>query len=138
MSAQVVRIFTFIGYYQPLETRFPDITNQLVPICQQLAWRGTAKEAKNAIHCLQANLKNPQLIFAEILHALKEHFVTSSPHCRTSTVALGHLAPLITDHSSKFQIRCIVSRYIVKELLLKVISTWHSSSLKLVSDRSMI
>ena len=120
VSVHVLSILTFIGNYRPLETRFPDVTSQLVPICQRLALEGTPKQAKHAIRCLLSNLANHQPVFANILEASKGRLVTSSPHCRTSIVTLGHLAPLITDSFNKFQIRNIVSRNIVKELLLKV------------------
>lgn len=119
VSAQVLCILTFIGKYRPLETQFPDVVSQLIPICERLASEGTPKQAKHAIRCLHVNLTNQEPVFSKILDTLKEHLVTSSPYCRTSIVTLGHLALLLPDKFQKFQIKNIVSRKIVKELLLK-------------------
>lgn len=135
VSAQVLCILTFIGKYRPLETQFPDVVSQLIPICERLASEGTPKQAKHAIRCLHVNLTNQEPVFSKILDTLKEHLVTSSPYCRTSIVTLGHLALLLPDKFQKFQIKNIVSRKIVKELLLKVTYISHLSIPKCVTPK---
>ena len=122
VSAMVLCILTFVGKYRPLETQFPDMVSQLIPICERLASEGTPKQAKHAIRCLHVNLTNQEPVFSKILDTLKEHLVTSSPCCRTSIVTLGHLALLLPDKFT-IPIKNIVSRKIVKELLLKVSSS---------------
>lgn len=119
VSAMVLCILTFVGKYRPLEAQFPDIVSQLIPICERLATEGTTKQAKHAMRCLHVNITNQEQVFSKILESLKDNLVTSSPHCRTSIVTLGHMALLLPDRFT-IQIKNIVSRKIVKELLLKV------------------
>ena len=118
VSAMVLCILTFIGKYRPLESQFPDIVNQLVPICERLATQGTTKQAKHAMRCLHVNVTNQEQVFTKILDAVKENLSPSSPHCRTSIVTLGHMALLLPERFT-IPIKNIVSRKIVKELLLK-------------------
>jgi len=120
VSAMVLCILTSVGKYRPLESsQFPDIASQLIPICQRLATKGTTKQAKHAMRCLHVNITNQEQVFSTMLESLKDNLVTSSPHCRTSIVTLGHMALLLPDRFT-IQIKNIVSRKIVKELLLKV------------------
>nr|CAH0110668.1 unnamed protein product [Daphnia galeata] len=108
VSAMVLCILTFVGKYRPLETHFQDIVSQLIPICERLATEGTTKQAKHAMRCLHVNIANQE----------QDNLVTSSPHCRTSIVTLGHMALLLPERFT-IPIKNIVSRKIVKELLLK-------------------
>ncbi len=119
VSAMVLCILTFVGKYRPLETQFPSIVNQLIPICERLATEGTTKQAKHAMRCLHVNITNQEQVFSKILDSLKDNLVMSSPHCRTSIVTLGHMALLLPDRFT-VAIKNTVSRKIVKELLLKV------------------
>lgn len=119
VSAMVLCILTFVGKYRPLETQFPNIVSQLIPICERLATEGTTKQAKHAMRCLHVNITNQDQVFSKILESLKDNLSMSSPHCRTSIVTLGHLALLLPDRFT-INIKNIVSRKIVKELLLKV------------------
>lgn len=121
VSAMVLCILTFVGKYRSLETEFAHITSQLVPICEKLATEGTTKQAKHAMRCLHVNIANQEEVFSKILESLKESLVTSSPHCRTSIVTLGHMALLLPERFT-IPIKNVVSRKIVKELLLKVCS----------------
>ncbi|XP_057373894.1 sister chromatid cohesion protein PDS5 homolog B-B-like isoform X1 [Daphnia carinata] len=118
VSAMVLCILTFVGKYRPLEAQFRDIVSQLIPICERLATEGTTKQAKHAMRCLHVNITNHEQVFSKILESLKDNLTTSSPHCRTSIVTLGHMALLLPDRFT-IQIKNIVSRKIVKELLLK-------------------
>lgn len=119
VSAMVLCILTFVGKYRPLDTQFPDIVGQLIPICERLATEGSTKQAKHAMRCLHVNVTNQEEVFSRILESLKENLVLSSPYCRTSIVSLGHMALLLPGRFT-IPIKNIVSRKIVKELLLKV------------------
>lgn len=119
VSAMVLCILTFVGKYRPLEAQFPDIVSQLIPVCERLATEGTTKQAKHAMRCLHVNITNQEQVFSRILDCLKENLGITSPHCRTSIVTLGHMALLLPDRFT-VQIKNVVSRKIVKELLLKV------------------
>lgn len=115
----VLSVFTFLGKYKCLYDQFPNLMNTLAPICKELACTGTPKQAKGAIHCIHKNM--PPLhdeIFAQILEAVKENLVLDSPHYRTAIVALGHIAFTFPE-KYKVPIKNIVSRKIVKELLVK-------------------
>lgn len=120
VSAMVLCILTFIGKYRSLETDFSHITTQLVPICERLATQGTTKQAKHAMRCLHVNIANQEEVFSKILDSLKESLVTTSEYCRTSIVTLGHMALLLPERFTH-PIKNVVSRKIVKELLLKVL-----------------
>lgn len=125
VSAMVLCILTFVGKYRPLEVQFSDIVSQLIPICERLATEGTTKQAKHAMRCLHVNVTSQEQVFTRILDSLKDNLVLSSPNCRTSIVTLGHMALLLPDRFM-VQIKNIVSRRIVKELLLKVNIEHHS------------
>ncbi|KAF7284502.1 cohesin associated factor B pds5 [Rhynchophorus ferrugineus] len=115
----VLSLLTFLGKYKCLYDQFPNLMETLAPICKDLACTGTPKQAKGAIHCIHKNM--PPLhdeLFAQILESIKENLVPESPHYRTAIVALGHIAFTFPE-KYKVPIKNIVSRKIVKELLVK-------------------
>ncbi|XP_060530817.1 sister chromatid cohesion protein PDS5 homolog B isoform X2 [Cylas formicarius] len=114
----VLSIFTFLGKYKCLYEQFPNLIYTLAPTCTELACTGTPKQAKGAIHCIFKNM--PPLhdeLFSSILESVKNNLTPESPHYRTAIVALGHIAYNVPD-KYKVQIKNIVSRKIVKELLV--------------------
>ncbi|XP_071446886.1 sister chromatid cohesion protein PDS5 homolog A isoform X2 [Hetaerina americana] len=115
----VLSVLTFVGKYKPIGEAFPDIGKVLIPLCQNFAETGTPKQAKQAIRCLFVNIVNNQdLVFTEILEKLKENLTHTSPYYRTAIVSLGHIAYNLPD-KFPIQIKNIVSRKIVKDLLMK-------------------
>ncbi|XP_017780712.1 PREDICTED: sister chromatid cohesion protein PDS5 homolog B isoform X2 [Nicrophorus vespilloides] len=115
----VLSIFIFLGKYKCLYDDFPNLMDQLSPICKSFAEYGTPKQAKGAIRCIFVNM--PLLhesLFPAILETAKINLESSSPHYRTAIVSLGHIAYNIPE-KCKVQIKNIVSRKIVKELLVK-------------------
>lgn len=115
----VLNVLTFLGKYKCLYDQFPHLMNNLAPICKELACTGTPKQAKGAIHCIHKNM--PPLhdeLFAQILESIKENLIPESPHYRTAIVSLGHIAFTFPE-KYKVPIKNIVSRKIVKELLVK-------------------
>lgn len=120
----VLSVLTFLGKYRPIGEPFPDIAQSLVPTCKRLAVEGTPKQAKQAIRCLYINvINNKDELFTEILDRIKEQLEPSSEHYRTAIVALGHIAYNLPD-KNPVQIKNIVSRKIVKELLVKDYVDW--------------
>ncbi|XP_066263104.1 sister chromatid cohesion protein PDS5 homolog B [Euwallacea similis] len=122
VAPPVLSVFIFLGKYKCLYDQFPNLMNTLAPICKELAATGTPKQAKGAIHCIQKNM--PPLhdeIFAQILESVKENLIPESPHYRTAIVALGHIAFTFPE-KYKVSIKNIVSRKIVKDLLVKDVS----------------
>ncbi|KAJ8925853.1 hypothetical protein NQ315_009705 [Exocentrus adspersus] len=113
----VLSVFTFLGKYKCLYEQFPDLMDSMTPICKELAQTGTPKQAKGAIHCIFKNMPYEN-IFPSILEAIKNNLTPESPHYRTAIVTLGHIAFNVPERY-KVQIKNIVSRKIVKELLVK-------------------
>ncbi|KAJ8941700.1 hypothetical protein NQ318_023296 [Aromia moschata] len=115
----VLSVFTFLGKYRCLYEQFPDLMDSLAPICKELAQSGTPKQAKGAIHCIYKNMPDlHETLFPNILEAIKNNLTPDSPHYRTAIVTLGHIAYNVPERY-KVQIKNIVSRKIVKELLVK-------------------
>jgi len=116
----VLSILTFIGKHKPLNDSFPDLHDILQRICEQFINLGTAKQAKQAMKCMHMNTsENVDKVFNGILEKIKENLMgEKNNHYLTAIVALGHLAYLLPD---KFpvQIKNLVSRKIVKELVMK-------------------
>ncbi|XP_074036685.1 cohesin associated factor B pds5 [Leptinotarsa decemlineata] len=115
----VLSIFTFLGKYRCLYEQFPELMEELAPICKNFSQTGTPKQAKGAIHCIFKNMPDlHETLFPSILDTIKDNLTPSSAHYRTAIVTLGHIAFNIPDRY-KVQIKNIVSRKIVKELLVK-------------------
>lgn len=92
------------------DEEFPELMNELAPICQQFAETGTPKQAKGAIRCIYVNM--PELhdsLFPCILETIKTNLNPDSDHYRTAIVTLGHIAFNVPD-KCKVQIKNIVSR----------------------------
>lgn len=119
VAPQVFSVFTFLGKYKCLYEEFPDLMKELAPICKEMAMTGTSKQAKGAIHCIYKNMPDlHEELFPEILEVTQNNLEPDSPHYRTAIVALGHIAFNIPE-KYKVKIKNIVSRKIVKELLVK-------------------
>ncbi|KAL7294326.1 hypothetical protein TKK_0012336 [Trichogramma kaykai] len=115
----VLSIFTFLGKYKPLCEVSVDITNQLIPICKNYVESGTPKQSKQAIRCLFINMvDNHDTIFPALIESIKNALNPSSADYRTAIVALGHIAYNLPEKYHQ-QIKVMVSRKIVKELLVK-------------------
>lgn len=119
VAPAVLTVFTFLGKYKCLYENFPSVMEKLAPICKEYAEMGTPKQAKGAIHCIYKNMPTlHDTLFPSILETIKNNLCPESPHYRTAIVALGHIAFNVPEQY-KIQIKNIVSRKIVKELLVK-------------------
>jgi len=117
----VLHILSFIGKHKPINESFPDLQKILGQICAQFIKLGTPKQAKQAVKCMFMNTKteNQEKVFSDILEVIKENLSgEKGKYYLTAIVALGHLAFHLPD---KFpvQIKNLVSRKIVKELVMK-------------------
>ncbi len=116
----LLNILSFIGKHKPINEKFPDLHEKLKKICLQFIGLGTPKEAKQAIKCLYLNTtENIEEVFSAVLEKIKENLNGEKNKLYlTAIVALGHLAFYLPD---KFpaQIKNLVSRKIVKELVMK-------------------
>ncbi|XP_053680344.1 sister chromatid cohesion protein PDS5 homolog B [Anopheles nili] len=135
VAPYVLKAFTYLGRYKALIESHPAILKELAPLCKEFAIVGTPKQAKHAIRCMFVNTQTGSAgsgndlqgsgtdltsidIFPEIVEGLKQTLHPQSEHYRTAIVTLGHIAYNLPE---KFhvQIKNIISRKIVKELLVK-------------------
>ncbi|XP_062565110.1 sister chromatid cohesion protein PDS5 homolog B isoform X2 [Armigeres subalbatus] len=132
VAPYVLKAFTYLGRYKPLVESHVEILKELGPICKEFAVAGSPKQAKHAIRCMfvntQSNDPNIDLsvdIFPEIVESFKLTLNPENEHYRTAIVSLGHIAYNLPD---KFhvQVKNIISRKIVKELLVKETSNSRS------------
>lgn len=126
----VLSVFTFLGKYKSLYEEFPEIMNELAPLCRQFAETGTPKQAKGAIRCIYVNM--PELhdtLFPYILETIKTNLTPESPHYRTAIVSLGHIAFNVPD-KCKVQIKNIVSRKVRRVLSFFKLLNFLFSSLR--------
>jgi sister-chromatid-cohesion protein PDS5 len=116
----VLSILSFVGKHKPISEQFPQLQEVLANICLQFVKLGTKKQAKQAVKCMFLNTKeNQDAVFTTLLDAIKENLNGSKNRMyMTAIVALGHLAFYLPD---KFpvQVKNLVSRKIVKELVMK-------------------
>merc|ERR1719348_1238010 len=116
----VLSILTFIGKHKPISESFPELQDILAKICMQFIKLGTPKQAKQAMKCMYMNTtENQEKVFSGILDVIKENLNgDKNKHYLTAIVALGHLSFHLPE---KFpvQIKNLVSRKIVKELVMK-------------------
>lgn len=125
VAPYVLKAFTYLGRYKPLIESHVEILKELGPICKEFAVAGSPKQAKHAIRCMFVNTQttDPKVdlsvdIFPEIVESFKLTLNPENEHYRTAIVSLGHIAYNLPE---KFhvQIKNIISRKIVKELLVK-------------------
>lgn len=134
VAPYILKALTYLGRYKPLIECHPDVVSELAPVCKELALSGTPKQAKHAIRCMfvntqtssevsdeEANAKQFD-IFTDIVDAFKITLDPNHENYRTAIVCLGHIAYNMPDRFV-VQIKNIISRKIVKELLVKDAST---------------
>lgn len=130
VAPYILKALTYLGRYKPLIDCHAEFLSELAPICKELALSGTPKQAKHAIRCMYVNTQTSNEdeiaqkmeanldIFPEIVESFKQTLDPTTDTYRTAIVALGHIA---YNMPTKFvpQIKNIISRKIVKELLVK-------------------
>ena len=116
----VLHILSFIGKHKPIQTSFGELQGILRKICLQFVKLGTPKQAKQAIKCMYMNtVENQDQVFTEILDTIKDNLNgEKGKSYLTAIVALGHLSINLPDRFP-VQIKNLVSRKIVKELVMK-------------------
>lgn len=131
VAPYVLKGLTYLGRYKPLIECHSEVMAELAPICRELALSGTPKQAKHAIRCMfvntqtsaddsdetNANGRNLD-IFTDIVDSFKVTLDPNHENYRTAIVCLGHVAYNMPDKYN-LQIKNIISRKIVKDLLVK-------------------
>ncbi|XP_023237020.1 sister chromatid cohesion protein PDS5 homolog B-like [Centruroides sculpturatus] len=110
-----LQILTNIG--ESIEKKYPNVAQRLLPLLKNFVQNGSVKQAKYAVACINTAVSNKEKIFGEILEHLKQHLSLSSGYFRTALVSVGHIAFRCSDLFGP-QIKSIVSKVIVKELLM--------------------
>lgn len=134
VAPYVLKALTYLGRYKPLIDSHTEVLTELSPICKELALSGTAKQAKHAIRCMfvntqtgsessnsneETNGNNSSFdIFSDILESFKITLDPNHEGYRTAIVCLGHIAYNMPNRYQN-QIKTIISRKIVKDLLVK-------------------
>ncbi|KAJ6650026.1 Sister chromatid cohesion protein PDS5 like B-B [Pseudolycoriella hygida] len=134
VAPYILKAFTYLGRFKPLIIENQDVLEELAPICKEYAISGSPKQAKHAIRCMFVNSEGTENqsfdVFADIVESLKTTLNPEHPNYRTGIVALGHIAYNLPD-KFQVQIKNLISRKIVKDLLVKDTS---SSEKSLSSD----
>ena len=121
-APMTLSILGFVGKYKPLGESFPDLLGELTPLCKVYISGEGPKRAKQAVKCLFMNTpkEKHEEVFADVLESVKANLEPAKGETYiTAIVALGHLAFHLPDNFT-VQIKNLVSRKIVKELLMKV------------------
>lgn len=132
VAPYILKAFTYLGRFKPLIIENQDVLEELAPICKEFAISGNPKQAKHAIRCMfvntegQDNQTSSMDVFAEIVDSLKTTLHPEHPNYRTGIVALGHIAYNLPD-KFQVQIKNLISRKIVKDLLVKDTSSSEKS-----------
>lgn len=133
VAPYVLKALTYLGRYKPLIDCHAEVLNELGPICKELAITGTPKQAKHAIRCMFVNTQtsadsngiddnSAYDIFNDIVESFKKTLDISSENFRTAIVSIGHIAYNMPDRFN-VTIKNLISRKVVKELLVKDLST---------------
>lgn len=85
---------------------------------QKIVKIGTPRQAKHAVRCIHTLCHNSNKIFDQIFTHLKKNMDLDSPNFLTSLVAIGHMTQLCPSEFAP-AVKNIVSRFIVKELLMQ-------------------
>jgi len=83
----------------------------LVPHCENILVNGTPKQAKQAVRCLNTNMKESarNQTFSQVLDVLRVNLDPTNPNYRTAIIALGHIALLMPDEF-KVEMKGIISQ----------------------------
>lgn len=151
VAPYVLKAFTYLGRFKPLIDSHNHILAELSPVCKAMAMSGTPKQAKHAIRCMFVNMdsgggvggngtaaggsaaaqSDPLAyeidIFGDLVDSFKTNLTPQHSHYRTAIVALGHIAYNLPE-KYQVQIKNIISRKIVKELLVRDASTVRGGS----------
>lgn len=124
VAPYILKAFTYLGRYKPLVESHPAVILELAPLCKEFAISGTPKQAKHAIRCMYVNTQSETTelidgdIFSQIIESFRTTLNPDYEHYRTAIVSLGHIAYNMPD-KFQVQIKNIISRKIVKDLLVK-------------------
>ncbi|TNN54712.1 Sister chromatid cohesion protein PDS5 B [Liparis tanakae] len=116
VAEAALQIFKNTG--SKLEESFPHIKSVLLPVLQAKAKRGLPRQAKYAIHCINAMFTNRDTHFAQIFEPLHKGLDPANlEQLITPLTTLGHLAQLAPEQFAA-PLKSLVANFIVKDLLM--------------------
>ncbi|XP_029458531.1 sister chromatid cohesion protein PDS5 homolog B isoform X2 [Rhinatrema bivittatum] len=116
VAEAALQIFKNTGH--KIEDDFPHIRSALLPVLQQKAKKGPARQAKYSIHCIHAIFSSKETQFAQIFEPLHKSLDPSNPEqLLTPLVSIGHIALLAPDQFAA-PLKSLVATFIVKDLLM--------------------
>ncbi|KAK3738251.1 hypothetical protein RRG08_039662 [Elysia crispata] len=116
ISDLALQILTNTG--TKLHIDHPEVYSSLVPLLINLAKFGSPRQAKHALRCINTLCINKEQAVANIFESIQSALDPENANYLTAIVSLGHIAQLFPDLFPN-EIKSIVSKYIVKELLMK-------------------
>uniref|UniRef100_A0A672FED8 PDS5 cohesin associated factor B n=1 Tax=Salarias fasciatus TaxID=181472 RepID=A0A672FED8_SALFA len=116
VAEAALQIFKNTG--SKMEESFPHIKSVLLPVLQAKAKRGPPRQAKYAIHCINAMFSNRDTHFAQIFEPLHKGLDPANlEQLITPLTTLGHLAQLAPEQFAA-PLKSLVANFIVKDLLM--------------------
>ncbi|GFO14487.1 sister chromatid cohesion protein pds5 homolog b [Plakobranchus ocellatus] len=116
ISDLALQILTNTG--TKLHMDHPDVYSALVPLLINLAKYGSPRQAKHALRCINTLCINKEQVVTNIFESIQSALDPENANYLTAIVSLGHIAQLFPSLYPN-EIKGIVSKYIVKELLMK-------------------
>lgn len=116
ISDLALQILTNTG--TKLHLNHPEVYSALVPLLINLAKFGSPRQAKHALRCINTLCINKEQAVTNIFESIQSALDPENANYLTAIVSLGHIAQLFPDLFPN-EIKSIVSKYIVKELLMK-------------------
>jgi len=116
VSDLALQILTNTGSH--LHMDHPEVYSSLVPILINLAKFGSPRQAKHALRCINTICINKEQAITNIFENLQGALDPDNANYITAIVSLGHIAQLFPQLFAS-EIKSIVSKVIVKELLMK-------------------
>jgi len=116
VSDLALQILTNTGSHLHIE--HPEVYSSLVPILTNLAKCGSPRQAKHALRCINTICVNKEQAVSNIFEQIQSSLDPNNANYLTHIVSLGHIAQLFPDLYPT-QMKSIVSKHIVKDLLMK-------------------
>ncbi|BFZ14836.1 hypothetical protein BsWGS_17875 [Bradybaena similaris] len=116
ISDLALQIITNTGSH--LHMDHPEVYSSLVPLLVNLAKFGSPKQAKHALRCINTICINKEQAISSIFESIQTALNPENANYLTAIVSLGHIAQLFPRLFAP-EIKAIVSKIIVKDLLMK-------------------
>eukprot|EP00117_Sycon_ciliatum_P041432 scpid16866/ scgid30305/ Sister chromatid cohesion protein PDS5 homolog B; Androgen-induced proliferation inhibitor len=111
-------LFILMSVGGDVEKAYPSIASCLGPILKQLAIKGTPRQAKFSLRCLQKLLSNSSALIDQVLQNYVKDLSYDKDNLLTVITGLGHVALLAPTLFAPHQ-KTVIRNFLVKHLLVK-------------------